>query len=154
MSFGSFSLSRSWTRAVDYAGLYATVALIVASHACIGLGFRLLRWSRVASGLPFSVFARCVLEPFDWERSVSGTTFERFERLYEDSWLSARVTVHGSAVSTIVVVPGSRTRPLSLNVTAAESGGQASQSTSSSGSITVDPFRPRPYRPKCNTGGL
>jgi hypothetical protein len=41
-----------------------------------------------------------------------------------------------------------------LNVTAAESGGQASQSTSSSGSITVNPFRPRPYRPKCNTGGL
>src|SRR6202023_4383872 len=99
MSFGSFSLSRSWTRVVDYARLYATVALIVASHACIGLGFRLLRWSRVASGLPFSVFARCVLEPFDWERSASGTT-SRFERLYEDSWLSARVTVHGPAVST------------------------------------------------------
>jgi hypothetical protein len=141
MSFGSFSLSRSWTRAVDYARLYVTAALIVASHACIGLGFRLLRWSRVASGLPFSVFAHCVLEPFDWKRSASGTTLARFERLYEDSWLSARATVHGPTASTIVVVPGSRARRLSLSATAAKSGGRASPSTSSS-SRTVDPVRP------------
>jgi hypothetical protein len=153
MSFGSFSLSRSWTNAVDYAWLYATVALIVASHACIGLGFRLLRWSRVASGLPFNVFAHCVLEPFDWERSASGTTLARFERLYEDPWLSARLTVHEPPVSTIVVVPGSHARCSLLSAPAAESDGQASPSRPSS-CRTVDPARTRPYRPKCHTGGL
>jgi hypothetical protein len=141
MSFGSFSLSRSWTRVLDYARVYATVALVAGSHACIGLGFRLLRWSRVASGLPSSVFAHCVLEPFDWERSASGTTFARFERLYEDSWLSARVTMHGPTVSAIVVVPGSHARPLSLSAAAAESGGQALPSTSS-GATNVETFDP------------
>ena len=153
MSFGSFSLSRSWTSAVDYARLCATVALIVASNACIGLGFRLLRWSRVASGLPFSVFAHCLLEPFDWKRSASGSTLAHFERLYEDSRLSARVMVHGLTVSTVVVVPGSLAKSSLLSASAVESDGQASPSTSSSG-VTVDPARPRPYRPKYHTGGL
>jgi hypothetical protein len=153
MSFGSFSLSRSWTSAVDYARLYAAVALIASSNACIGSAFRLLRWSRVASGLPFNVFAHCVLEPFDWERSASGTTLSRFERLYEDPWLSARVTVHEPPVSTVVFVPGSHARCSLSSASAAESDGQASPSTSSSG-VTVDPARPRPYRPKYHTGGL
>jgi hypothetical protein len=69
MSFGSFSLRRSWTKLQDYARVYATVALDAGSHTWIGLGVRLLRWSRAASSLPFRVFAHCILELFDWREA-------------------------------------------------------------------------------------
>jgi len=42
-------------RVLDYARVYTTVALVAGSHPCIGLGVRLLRWSRAASDLPFGV---------------------------------------------------------------------------------------------------